>query len=404
MPDDLAYRRIDQARVQVFDWPVVRVPDGFRGGPVLPEPEDAALRHTRGRRPVDSFRPGESFDDLLAGDYVYAGPIYGHFGHFMAEFVHRIVPARLRGLKFPLLFVSTQDHNPHGSYGDFPDVVKEVLAFLDVRPHHLRVINRNTIVERLHVMEAGSDLGGGPKPGYVEALATYCRPRLNARHGDTARPRKLYVSRSALKPQGMLLGEAWFEGQLEREGFTVFRPEEWRVTPQMDHYRKAEAVVFLEGSACHGTELLGAAMMERSFILPRRGNREVHNLRRVVEPRSCSFAVLDGCADFLGSAAADKQSGQALSHLGVSCLDLERTAAVFRQHGLAQLPGLSEDDYATAAEADLRRYMTWLGRAGGPLHAGHAEEVCAAFARRGGRRPDLPADHAACSRLDLVLK
>ena len=181
-----------------------------------------------------------------------------HFGHFMAEMVHRILPARLRGLRFPLVFVSTRGWNPHPSFGDFPGFAKEVLAFLDVRPDEVRVVNRNTVVERLHVIEAGSDLVGGPKPGYLDALAGWCGPRLDALHGDTAQPRLLYVSRSALPPQGMVLGEAWFERQLEAEGFTVFRPEEWRFAPQLDHYRKAEAVVFPEGSACHGTELLGA--------------------------------------------------------------------------------------------------------------------------------------------------
>jgi len=378
----LAYRRIPQARVQVFDWPVVRVPDGFRGGPVLTEDADAPLRHTRRGRPVDQFRPDETYEEALPGQYVYAGPVYGHFGHYMAEFVHRIVPARLRGLRFPLLFVSTQGFNPHPTYGEFPDVMKEVLAFLDVRPQDVKVVNRNTLVEVLHVVEAGSDLAGGPKPGYVEALAAFCGPKLDARHGATARPRKLYVSRSALPPQGMILGETWFEQHLEREGFTVFRPEEWRFSPQLDHYRKAEVVVFPEGSACHGTELLGGGMMGRSFILPRRANGEVVNFRRVVEPRSRSFAMLDGCTDYLGSALAHRVSRLPLSHLGVSWLNLDRIIAAFRAHGLAELTELTLRDYTAAAEVDFQRYLTFQSRPGGLFDAGHTATLTQAFEQR----------------------
>ena len=89
---------------------------------------------------------------------------------------------------------------------------------------------------------------------------------------ETRRPRKLYVSRSALRPQGMVLGSR-FEQQLEHAGFTIFLILGMALLTAVDHYRKAEIVVFPEGSACHGTELLGAGMMGRTFLLPRRGGQ-----------------------------------------------------------------------------------------------------------------------------------
>ena len=381
--EQLAYRRIPQARVQVFDWPVVgRGPRGFRGGPVLTDAADAPLRHTRGRRPVDSFRPDEDYADTLPGQYVYAGPVYGHFGHYMAEFAPRIAAARMRGLHHPLLFVSSQGANPYPTYSDFPDFVKEFLAFLDIQPRDVKVINRNTIVEVLHMTEAGSNLAGGPKPGYVEALTAFCAPKLDALHGDTRRPRKLYVSRSALRPQGMLLGEAWFEEQLERDGFTVFRPEEWRFSPQLDHYRKAEIVVFPEGSACHGTELLGAGMMRRSVLLPRRDDREAAKFARIVAPRSQDFVTLTGCTEYLGTAISLKTSGVPDPNRGVARLHLDRTIAAFRTHGLADLEGLSAETYRAAAEADLRRYLDYQSRTSVRFDEARARALSDAFAHR----------------------
>ena len=379
MLKNLAYRQVRDAQVQVFDWPVGGGGSGFCGGPVLTEEGDDQLRHTRRGRPVDRFRPDEDYEERLDGHYVYAGPLHHHFGHYMAEFVHRIVPARVRGLNFPFLFVSTRGHNPYPSYGDFPDFVKEALTFLGVLPRDVRIVNCNTIVETLHVIEAGSDLYGGPKPGYLEAIAKYCGPRLDARHGTVSRPRRLYVSRSALKPQGMILGEAWFEQHLEREGFTVFRPEEWRFSPQMDHYRKAEIVIFSEGSSCHGAEFLGKEMMQRTFILPRRDNGAKEFLQPVLKNRSQMFSILDGCTKYIGSAAANNLSRTPLPRTGVSWLDVEKTIAAFRAHGLAELADFSQRDYATAARVDLDRHLAFQSRPGGPYDAEHAAALIAAF-------------------------
>ncbi len=380
MLTSLAYREIADAKVQAFEPPVVQNPGGFRGGPVLEAESDAMLRHTRGGKPIDSFRPDAAYPDRLRGSFIYAGPIYGHFGHFMSEMVHRILPARERGLRLPYLFVSSAGFNPYPGYSDFPEFVKEILAFLEIRPQDVKVINRNTIVEKLHILEAASDLGGSPKPGYLEALRKFSTARLDAMHGATGRPAKLYVSRSALAPQGLMLGEAYFEQHLAREGFTIFRPEEMRFTPQMDHYRKAEILVFAEGSACHGTELMGTGMMQRTFIMPRR--RQQVPFQHIIEPRSAAFTPIIGCVEYLGTASAHPQRGIPLAHIGASWINVEPTVAFFRKQGLADLPDLTERGYVTAAEADFQRYLEFQARPGGAWNQGFADALKAAFLRK----------------------
>ncbi len=191
----------------------------------------------------------------------------------------------------------------------------------------------------------------------------------------------LYVSRSALEPQGNILGEIYFEQHLEREGFTVFRPEEFRFTSQMDHYRKAKIVIFPEGSACHGTELMGTNMMGRTFIVPRRRG-QMHIFQRVVEPRSACFKAIDGCVEYLGTASADRRNGTPLSHIGVSWIDIESTVAFFRSHGLALLRTISEKDYAEAAEIDFQRYLTFQARPGAAWNEEYAADLKATFAQK----------------------
>lgn len=379
----LEYRVVQNAKVQSFEPPIVRFPDGFRGGLVLTGNADDKLRHTRAGKPVDSFRESAEYAKTLAGSYIYAGPIYGHFGHFIAEMVHRIVPARALGLKHPILFVSSHGWNPTPSYEHFPHYVKEILAFLDVRPQDVRVVSENTIVETLHVVEPGSDLGGGPKPGYLDMLRDFSASRLDHLHGATARPEKIYVSRSALVPEGSILGERYLERELEAEGFHIMRPEELRFTPQMDFYRKAKVIVFPEGSACHGTELLGAGMMNDTFILPRREG-QTHTFQRIIEPRAASFKVAGG-VKYLGTASAHPRTGTPLTHIGVSWVDVDALAASFRELGLASLPNISRALYAESAEADFQRYLDFQARPGSAWDEDFASKVKEAFAssRRG---------------------
>jgi hypothetical protein len=378
----LQYRKIDNAKVQAYLPPIVQYPDGFRGGPVLLDEADALLRHTRGRKPVDSFRDEAAYNARLAGEYSYAGPIYGHFGHFMAEMVHRILPIKQRKLECPFVFVTSQDWTPHPTYEHFPDFCKEILSFLEVQGNQVRVIGQNTIVETLHIVEAGSDLSGGAKPGYSELLRDYSRDRLDKIHGRTRRPNKIYVSRSALEPQGFILGETYFESQLEREGYTIFRPEEFRVTPQMDYYRKADIAIFPEGSACHGTELLGEGMMSQTFVLPRRDGWSATKFGEVLAPRSKSTEVMNGCVTYLGTASAHPRVGTPLYHIGASWLEVDQVVAFFRQRSLAKLPDISVRAYAEAAEEDFNRYLAFQARPGAAWNDVYACEVMETFRKK----------------------
>lgn len=88
----LDHRTFNNVRVEAFKQPLVPV---FPGGPVLLDPAFAQFRHKRGDRACDRFDPQASFDKYLEGEWAYFGPKYPHhFGHVMAEFVHRILPSK----------------------------------------------------------------------------------------------------------------------------------------------------------------------------------------------------------------------------------------------------------------------------------------------------------------------
>ena len=82
--------------------------------------------------------------------------------------------------------------------------------------------------------------------------------------------RKIYVSRSGL---GALYGRNLCEGHLEdllrRDGFEIFRPEAHDLPTQADTYRRAETLVFSEGSALHFFGLVKRAG-QRVVVIQRR--------------------------------------------------------------------------------------------------------------------------------------
>ncbi|WP_112664590.1 glycosyltransferase 61 family protein [Microvirga flavescens] len=352
----LAHRSIADARIQAFQHPqVAPPPQGWRGGLVLGDgEEDARLRQTRSRKPVDSFDPAAEYPSILEGSYVYAGATYHHFGHVMAEMVHRIIPSKAH-VRDPHWVLVTTPKYPRNTFEKLFDWLKPIYEFLELNESNVSVLNQNTIVSELFVCEQGSDYGGGAKPGYLDLLADYTHGRLDKLHGAQKSNGRIYVSRSAYGSPGSILGERYVERILAAEGFEVFHPENCSFTEQMDTYRKAELLVFPEGSACHGVELLGTGSLGRCVFLNRRHNH-IQIFRKTLEPRATEFLLFDKNVT-LGSLAANPATGNPLEHLGVSLFDFDALVEFFRNTGLASMRGATRRDYLEEAERDLFRHI-----------------------------------------------
>ena len=350
MQAQLAHRVVREARIQAFDRPLTH----FHGGLVLSDGSDDRLRQRRGNKPVDRHDSGAEFTSRMSGEFIYGGPIHKKFGHVMAEMVHRIVPSKLLHAGAPWIFVTVAGARGTDTIEWLPGFARDVFDLLGVDKRDVHLVERNTIVEELFVAEQGSELRLGPKPGYLDDLAEYVSPRLDELHRGVARPRKLYVSRSRM-PGGFFLGERYLEAQLEAEGFTVLYPECHSITVQMDHYRKADVVVFVEGSACHGVELLGTGSLGRTYLLVRR-ERLSGNFERILRPRAAEFGASYGHT-LIGTKFLNSVATEPNERLGVLVFDVEELVSFFRANDIAKLPGFSEQDYWSAAEADLARYL-----------------------------------------------
>jgi tetratricopeptide (TPR) repeat protein len=354
--DPLDHRTFDHLRVEAFRPPLF---PNFPGGPVLLDPAFAHFRHKRADRPSDTFDPQASFDKYLEGDWAYFGIKYPHhFGHIMAEMVHRIIPSKIF---FPdvnqYLLVTTIDDDDILGHESLGKTYHEILDFCEIDPNSIRIINSNTVVEHLSICEQGANLEGHPMPWYLEALRDFSTRRLNQIHARRSRHGKVYVSKSKIPHGGKILGERYIEELLTKEGFFIFYPEEAPFSVQMDVYRKAEELVFSEGSAFHGTEFLGRKMLHRTSLVVRR--RDASDVfARVLQPRSKQFEMFLETF-LLGTIFVGRETRFPHSEFAVSLLDLDRFVTFFRDHQLARLDGLDVRRYFDAAETDLKAYFSY---------------------------------------------
>ena len=364
---ELAHRSFADIVVQAFPPPLLGpVGRGFRGGPVLGDSDvEQLLRHRRAHRAIDSFPLAPEPTDMLTGAYVYGGPYCDHFGHAMAEMIHRVLPSRALFDCRRLLFAGLATGQQKRGFEALPLAMQAPLLFLGVDPADITVINQTSVVERLHIAQQGSELGGGPRPSYLRMLAEYTPGALRSSGSRRQGGGRLYVSRSRVIHGGLLLGEAYLERQLQSEGWQVLHPQELPLIEQMHAYGNAEKVIFAEGSACHGTELFGVEGLDHCVLLPRRA-ASLHVFEHILRPRSRRFDVLP-TALLLGGVLADPVTGASMDNLGVSLLDVAQLIPTIRGLGLAKLADWDLRAYRTIVKADLAEHIAHHRGKGTPM-------------------------------------
>ncbi len=182
--------------------------------------------------------------DQLEGKWLWGGVLWRHFGHFIVESTGRLWPLARGGAGFRgVLFVAKSPQ-----YGTALNGFQK--AFFDLAgAEDVRVLDRPTRVENLVV--PGQAFGIGPISHGTEKLRSFFHTRF-ATDVPAEGPDKLYISRSRVGPsKGALAYEEYIEGLLEKEGYTVFHPQNHDMSTQIARYKAAKQVVASEGSALH---------------------------------------------------------------------------------------------------------------------------------------------------------
>ena len=206
-------------------------------------------RHQRRGKAAD-MRPPEDLinmpHDTLDGTHLYGGIYSSHFGHLVAEFVHRMWVLDQYRDDHPPVVLAGQLDKPYQS-----PVLTEIFRYFGADA--FSVITRPATVERLVVPQQAKELYRREHRQYRPFLARAAERAGVLSQADT--PRRLAILRDHLRWR-RLTGEAELARFLEWQGYMIFRPEEHGLLDQLKMIANADEIVMADGSPAHLYDLL----------------------------------------------------------------------------------------------------------------------------------------------------
>lgn len=224
------------------------------------------FEHLRGDTldgPIDMLEIQAVDDDpdmpRIAGPALYAGPLFAHFGHMLAEGIHRLWAARAFAHLADATIVFQGDPEQAS-----PPWLTDVMGLCGIAAERLLVVRRPTRFAQLWVPKQGRVLGGEVLiPDYARLFPL--TPIVPDRTGSD----RLYLSRSRYLHGGTYLGESLIDARLAAAGFEVIHPQEMATARLVRKLAGAATIVLAEGSAIHNLELCGP-IAARLFVIGRR--------------------------------------------------------------------------------------------------------------------------------------
>lgn len=299
---------------------------------------------------------------------IYGGLLFRHFGHVLAESIHRLWPRfalkTLNSAKVAFSLVNQAKVMPY---------MTEALNFHGLSKHDVIRIDEPMCFRRLFVGPQARQMAG---PTLIDDYQAMLDPALAFRAPIERRDRKLYVSRLHYHHSGSFYGESWIARRLASEGFEIVFPETHSLTELVRMLRESSVAIFAEGSAIHALELCGSSTPEvfvigRRYLSKERFSPLLSNI--------CSKWQVSDRLIFNAGLSDDRKK-----HSGV--LDLRALAAdIDRFAGTSVRRDLTSDLVAKAVNEDVDQLAAASGSADGDERLlALRQEIEGRLARAGG--------------------
>jgi hypothetical protein len=291
-------------------------------------------------------QPPEAAGDIPVhdGPTLYAGPYFAHFGHGVAESLHRLWAAR----HFAEL------GNARIVFQSDADAVRRpwfdaMLELIGIVPERVLLLDKVARFGKLHIPAQGRALGGALLLADYLSLFPLAPIPVPANG-----PKQLYISRSRYTHSGIYLGESLIEQVLEQAGFAIVHPQDMPLAGFASMLRAAETILFAEGSAIHNLELTGR-VDARVMVIGRRDG-----MRRKFEALVTSLAseaAFFSQARVAGSLRWDRRNDRPQLSTACSIVPIDTLLETIGDFTGMPLPVPDAEAIRAAMRNDLMRYL-----------------------------------------------
>lgn len=320
------------------------------GGPNWPDwSKSATYRVFRGLSPVDTPPSFAKSEETITERSFWIGPIVNHFGHAIADFYTRILPALAACEQCPLVFAAHRQR-PLASFEDSPPLFKAILEWYRICPQRVHIVNTPTLFRELATVAQPERSGhylSTPHPEYLVALTQQAHDRF----GPPRRRGTVFVSRANFSAR--FAGEGYLESCLAAAGARTLRPETEPLQEQLREYWHAGKLIFSEGSALHGLQLLGADLPEVT-VLGRRAKGNWWSMQRPVWARTYRPRYVQIARN---NFTPVDSTGREVLAAAMSEIDVAALHAGLRADGIDIGPYWHQDTFDQASAIDLDEFI-----------------------------------------------
>lgn len=191
----------------------------------------SSMEHRRAARGYSITKIDVATEELdytvIDDDCLYAGPLFNHFGHFIAESIPRLW-AFVENESKRLPFIAFHPFPLGRGFANelYPWMI-QALSLFGIDKSSIIFIDKNIKFKKLLVPEQGSVLGAGPiSRQYIDCIQKINDSTSSEKRHRELRSGKIYISRSKHAFSGSYLGERLIEKLLKNQaGFEIIYPE-----------------------------------------------------------------------------------------------------------------------------------------------------------------------------------
>lgn len=317
------------------------------GGPIWPDfDQQLGPRHLRSGVPADHIPDAPDETEYMQGPAVWGGTLDRQFGHLIAENLSRLPQSLQSRPDDTYLFLIEKGVSP----STVPDWIWQILDWFGLPRSKVHIVTQALCVKDLYVAPQGEQLGKFQMQDiYLDVLdRIQVRNALPVTSSDVT-----YVSRLgyAAKGQGGHAGEGYLIQILAGLGVNVIDPARMTILDQLATYAGAKTLVYAEGSAQYGRNLLGRIGHD-IHVLRRRKGRDTGKEHLVPRCNRVTFHPV-----VAGTLVARVSSGATYYNRNLALYDLDVLFALFAKLGYDLAPHWDHAAYNFAACTDI---VGWL--------------------------------------------